>query len=172
MADNISGKLAYFCNSNTSEVLIDMGRQENVGKIAGFKKHVVNVDDLLIVKKNKYGRLYKYGSKVDERGCGKITVRVESGYVNADPNGQSGADDFPVIELRMLSRTILPRTAMGLCSVNDRMSNYFFGKCPDFWASKIETKLTNFDSINIKVTRKFEDNALNEKEVASEVVIN
>ena len=122
----------------------------------GYAPVTVNWGDLLILKPAGNSS-YKDGSKVDARRCGQIEVRIESGYVNPDINGQSGAEDFPVVELRMADRTILPRTSLQVCSLSDRMENYFFGPCPDNWANEIKTEERADGRLQITVVRKFSD---------------
>jgi hypothetical protein len=164
------GKLVYFCDKIHSAVLLDLGKQDTALKIPGYETNVVNWDDLLILKQRENSS-FKDSSRVDSRYCGQVDVRIESGYVNSDPNGQSGADDFPVVELRMGDRTILPRTGLQVCEQGDRMESYFFGKCPDAWASFIKTKEQPDGGLQISVTRKYLTPDDSEKQVSSSISI-
>jgi len=173
LAEDLSGKLMYFCDAKKSEVSINLDEQSSSLTKPGFIKKVVNWSNLLQLgpQKNGRGDPLKSGSKVAVRQCGMIQIRMESGFINDNIQGESGAFDFPVIELRIGERTVLSRTALESCSENDRRANIYFGACADNWAQSIRTKMLANGSLETEIKRKFDDKNDQPKEAIENHVI-
>jgi hypothetical protein len=157
LGEGLPDTISYFCNANRSEISIDMEEQSSSLKRDGFTKDTVNWGGLLEFgsEKNGRGEPLKSGSKIAISQCGMIQIRIESGFVNDDIEGQSGALDFPIIELRIGERTAVERTALEICSVDDRRANVYFGACPNYWAQSIKTRMQSDGSIEAEIKRQF-----------------
>ncbi|MQR00969.1 hypothetical protein [Glaciimonas soli] len=158
-SEDISDNLLYFCNAKKSEISIDLAEQSRTVTKPDFIKKTINWAKLLQLgpEKNGGGQPLKTGSKIAVRQYGMIQIRTESGFVNDNPQGESGAWDFPVIELRVAEKTVLQRTALDTCSANDKRANIYFGTCPGNWAQSIETKMLADGRVEVEVKRKFDD---------------
>lgn len=167
----LSDKILYFCNANKSEFSINLAEQSSTIKKKNYTKHWVNWAALLKLgpQKNEGGDLLKSGSKVAMRQCGMIQIKLESGFINDNIQGESGAVDFPVIELRIAERTVIPRTALDICVQNDKRANIYFGSCPDHWAQSIKTIALPDRHIKAVINRKFENHENIEKETTEAV---
>lgn len=153
---DVPANLLYFCNSKASSFTVDVDKQSKDTVKAGYKKRYVNwMLTTFGPAKNNSNELLRTGSRVVIRQCGEVQIRIEAGYLNDNIQGQDGAMDFPVIELRKGNQIILPKTALEECFVNDTRTKYF-GECPEKWAQSIQTHKVNRNSIEIKLRRKFE----------------
>lgn len=157
--EDLPDTISFFCNASKSEVTLNVEEQSPNLKKTGFKKETINWATLLEfgLEKNGRGQPLKSGSKIAVSRCGMIQIRIESGFINDDPQGQSGALDFPIIELRIGERTVLQRTALAVCSVNDKRANIYFGICPSYWAQSIQTRMLSDGSVEAELKRKYED---------------
>jgi len=124
-----------------------------------YSKHVVRWGTLLKVgpEKNQWGDPLRTGSRNASNKCGPFKVIFSSGFLNSNPQGELGAIDFPVVEIRKGNKVILEQTALELCDVNLSRYNYF-GECPDRWAKSIEVVPTS-SGHEVRVKRAFTDAA-------------
>ena len=173
LSDDSSGNILYFCNSRKSEIFISIDDHSVVPSNSGFLKKTINWLNLLQFgpETNGRGELLKAGSKVEAQQCGMFQIRIESGFINDNPEGESGALDFPIIELRIGERTVLQRTALEVCSVNDRRAKFYFGACPNYWAQSIATKMFSNGTVGVEIKRKFHDRRGQKKQITDKKLI-
>jgi hypothetical protein len=87
-------------------------------------------------QKNLHGEPLRTGSNTATRRCGPYTVRIKAGYLNTNPMGESGAIEFPVVDIMMNKAPVVPPTALNSCE--QAMPRYSaFGPCPEAWAQSI-----------------------------------
>ena len=93
---DLPNSILFFCNADKSEFSFSVDEQSTVLKKPGFNSQKVNWSKLLQLgpDKNGRGQPLKSGSKIAVRQCGMIQIRIESGFINDDPQGESGALDF------------------------------------------------------------------------------
>lgn len=135
----ISGVLVYICDSSMSHVMLET----NYIKSDHDKNIVESIDiDPLIVlsKEDARGMQYRTGTKVIERNCGNLKVKISGGYLNSNPNGMLGAITFPLIEIFHKNEKLLKKVPFGVCSYGQaNWGGYYdrLGKCPQDWFSSI-----------------------------------
>lgn len=171
--EDLPNTISYFCNEKNSEISIGAEEQSPNFTKPGFVKKTINWSKLLKMgpQKNGHGDPLRTGSKIAIRKCGMIQMRMESGFLNSNPQGESGAMDFLVIELRIAERTVLSRTALDECAENDERAKAYFGTCPNSWAQSIRTKKLANGSVEVEVKRKFENENYQTKETIENKLI-
>lgn len=156
-ADPVDNNLPVFCNRATGALYISGIAGQRPSTVAGFS--VLKIDWIALLnmgpEKNAWGDPLREGSRVAKLRCGPITVVYESGFLNSNPQGELGALDFPVIEIRKGKRVLLAKTALESCSIPlTRYSS--FGSCPEKWAESIEVKPSKYGH-TVEVTRSYTD---------------
>lgn len=156
-ADPVEGRLPVYCDKHTGTVFISGDPDARPAKPEQYDKQIVNWASLLKMgpQKNQWGDRLRSGSRTLHQRCGPITISFSSGFLNTNPQGELGALDFPVIEVRKGTKVLLNKTAMEQCSVG--LSRYtYFGSCPDSWAQRIEVVPAG-DGHEVQVRRVFSD---------------
>jgi hypothetical protein len=92
----------------------------------------VNTSQLtLSTEQDARGESLRIGSRRTSRSCGPFTIVLSSGWFNANPMGEMGADDFSVFELRLGGKRVLGPLALGSCGSGGRS----WGECPADWVT-------------------------------------
>ena len=162
VADPVEGKLPTYCNERSGEFFVSSGGDAPTNNAERYTKRKVDWASLLKVgpQKNQWGDPLRTGSRFKVVQCGKVSISFSSGFLNLNPQGELGALDFPVIQVKQGKRTLLPTTALEQCAIN--FSRYtYFGDCPDSWAQSIEVQLIG-SAYQVKVTRRYDDAQYNE----------
>ncbi|MEK8047963.1 hypothetical protein [Ideonella margarita] len=156
-ADPVEAVLATYCNVHTGEFFISAAGDAPPGDASRYSKQRVDWASLLKVgpRKNQWGDPLRSGSRTKVMRCGPTSISFSSGFLNANPQGELGALDFPVIQVRRANRTILPHTALEQCSVNSARYSHL-GECKSSWAQSLEGQLVG-GVYQVKVTRQYED---------------
>lgn len=154
-------KIAFFCDKQTGAFFISADSDEKPKIVGRFLRHVVNWAELLKTgpEKNGWGDLLRTGSAIKTHRCGPIEINFTSGFLNANPQGELGAFDFPVIELKKEKRVLLAQTAIAQCDASTERYNYF-GPCPSSWAKSIQI-MPAPESLSIEVKRLYIDEGYN-----------
>jgi len=150
--------VSYYCNAKTSSFFI-IAEDSEVSWPKGMRPNrSIQWSSLLKwgPQTNGSGDPLRTGSLVVNRQCGKLNIRFEGGYLNDNLQGQDGALEFPVIELTIDKRLVLPRTAIAECDASDTRTAYF-GPCPSEWAQSIQAVTKPVDKVNVTIKRKFVD---------------
>ena len=72
--------------------------------------------------------------------------------------------EFPVIELTLDKRLVLPRTAIDECADDQRTA--YYGACSSKWARSIQAAIQPDGKVNITIKRKyFDDNGDEQPEI-------
>lgn len=150
--------VSYYCNAKTSSFFIIAEDGEVTWPKGMRPNRFIRWSSLLKwgPQTNGRGNPLRTGSLVVNRQCGNLNIRFEGGYLNDNLQGQDGALVFPVIELMLDNRQVLPRTAIAECAVSDTRTAYF-GACPSEWAQSIQAVTKPVGRINVTVKRKFLD---------------
>jgi hypothetical protein len=166
MADDLPALIAYSCDPQRSEFSINAEAEIATDQIsaresdlrADHSKRTIQWRSLIKFgpKTNGRGDLLRTGTKTLTKSCGKLTIRFQGGYLNDNIQGQDGAVEFPVIDIRLGKRSLLGSTALNACDVNDSRTNYF-GACPAKWAVSVRTTQTSKNSLSVTVKREFSD---------------
>lgn len=67
------------------------------------------------------------------RFCGPFTFVFSSGWHNANPMGEMGADEFSVFEVQLAGKLALGPLALGTCDTGGRS----WGTCPSDWVTSL-----------------------------------
>jgi len=139
LADPVEPKVSFYCNQRSGALFISSLPTEQPSQPINYSKHSVSWISLLKMgpAKNNWGDPLRTGSHIATRRCGSITIKFSSGFLNSNPQGELGALDFPVIEIRQGKKVLLEKTALEQCAVGLSRYNYF-GECPGSWAQSIE----------------------------------
>lgn len=135
-----SNPLLIYCDPKANSVVLG---DTNLINIKNFLKKEVDWEELLVMSKSKNvrGELLKGGSKIGKIQCGNLKIAIKYGYLNPDFQGQSGADDFPIITIKNGNKIILPETALEACSQTEPRLGFFYkGKCPNDWATSVHVE--------------------------------
>jgi hypothetical protein len=169
LADPVDSKLPFYCDQRTGAFFISRNHDITSSRWDGKMKQAVNWIALLKTgpQKNGWGDPLRTGSRTRTEQCGPITVKFSSGFLNANPQGELGAMDFPVVEIRQGKHVLLKPTALEQCEVNSSRYTYF-GACPDNWAEHIEAAPEG-KGFRITVKRAFADTEYKDVERIDEV---
>ena len=162
VADPVEGILPIYCNEQSGEFFVSSDGDVPPNNADSFTKRKIDWASLLKVgpQKNQWGDPLRTGSRVKVVQCGKVSISFSSGFLNANPQGELGALDFPVIQVKQGKRILLPPTALEQCAIT--FSRYtYFGECPDSWAKSIEVQQIG-GTYQVKVTRRYDDAQYNE----------
>ena len=162
--DPVESKIAFYCDQQTGAFFISAVSADRPKVAKKLRKHVMNWAALLKIgpEKNGWGDPLRTGTTIKSERCGPIKVTFSSGFPNANPQGELGALDFPVIEISKGKQVLLKPTAIEQCDVNIPRFNYF-GQCPNSWARSIEVIPTP-EGLTIEVKRFYTDEDYNEVE--------
>lgn len=158
-AEGAQSPLPYDCNPRSGAMVIGQAQPQ-----PDFMRAKLDWIALLKVgpRKNQWGDPLRSGSRTASKTCGPITIRYSSGFLNTNPQGELGALDFPVIEIRHGQRLLLEATALEQCDVRTARYEYF-GACPARWASRIEV-VPVAAGFQVRVLRNYLDAEFNEAE--------
>lgn len=168
ISDEIQNNLMYFCNPEISSFIIDLGEQNSSYKKKSYIRNSINWEKLIVLGRamNERGDLLRHGSKTVIKKCGNITIEFKGGYLNENIQGESGAVEFPVLQLKVGQTTIIPFTPLEICSIEDKRAKTYYGECPEKWAKSVET--ISFNSlIQTTVKRNFYDENFHEHQSVS-----
>jgi len=162
--DPVESKIAFYCDQQTGAFFISAVSADRPKVAKKLRKHVMNWAALLKIgpEKNGWGDPLRTGTTIKSERCGPIKVTFSSGFLNANPQGELGALDFPVIEISKGKQVLLKSTAIEQCDVNIPRFTYF-GQCPNSWARSIEVIPTP-EGLTIEVKRLYIDEDYNEVE--------
>lgn len=132
-------KIAFYCDKQTGAFFVSAAPDEKPKIVGRLLRHVVNWAELLKTgpEKNGWGDPLRTGSAIKTHRCGSMKINFTSGFLNANPQGELGAIDFPVISIYKGKNALLAPTAIDQCDVNTSRYSYF-GPCPSSWAKSIE----------------------------------
>ena len=83
------------------------------------------------------GSAYRLPGPMRVQRCGRLTLRLRSAFLNANPEGELGVFEFPSVEILDGKRLLLARTGMAIC--DEPPSRWeVFGRCPQDFATAIE----------------------------------
>lgn len=138
LADEPPTTLDFHCNGRTGALFISAEANAAPGEPGQFIVRRIPWASLLKVgpQRNGHGTPLRSGSRVLRQACGPLTVEFASGFVNANPQGELGALDFPLVEIRRGRTILLPRTALEACEVTSARYQ-LIGPCPARWARSI-----------------------------------
>ena len=156
-ADEAASPLDFHCNRQTGALLISAEANAGPEDRSQFTVRRIPWATLLKVgpQRNGHGIPLRSGSRVARQRCGPLTVEFASGFLNANPMGELGALDFPVIEIRRGRTVLLPRTGLEACEATSGRFQQI-GPCPDRWARSIALAATD-GGYRITLKRAFTD---------------
>lgn len=161
-ADPVESELLFYCNQSSGAFFLSSDPAEQPSPSARYKKRSIDWTSLLKMgpQTNAWGDPLRSGSRKAIKKCGPITATFSSGFLNTNPQGELGALDFPVVEIRKGNKVLLAPTALEQCDIQLSRYNYF-GACPDSWAQLIEVLPTSGGHL-VQVKRVFTDEAYKE----------
>jgi hypothetical protein len=154
----------FYCKPASSEIFVSIKADDKPESAAQYVKKRVDWQKLLQVgpQKNGWGDPLRSGSRISKHRCGALTLTFASGFVNANPQGELGALDFPLVEIRQGRKLLLPQTALEPCAVS--VTRYgVFGECPRRWAESIDVA-SDEQGRRVRVKRVFSDEAYEDVE--------
>ena len=83
------------------------------------------------------GSAYRLPGPTRVQRCGRLTLRLRSAFLNANPDGELGVFEFPSVEILDGKRVVLPRTGLAICDLPPSRWDAF-GRCPRDFATAIE----------------------------------
>jgi hypothetical protein len=108
---------------------------------AGRYTERINTGDLIQYSpEDKKGNVVRTGSKTLKRECGIFKISIQGGFINEDPQGELGGDDFPFVEISVNQKSETAKIFIGECNANIRRYSYF-SECPSNWATYIEASI-------------------------------
>lgn len=154
----------FYCKPGSSELFVSIKPEDKPASAADYVKKRVAWQKLLRMgpQTNALGDPLRTGSRVSTQRCGTLTLRFASGFVNANPQGELGALDFPLIEISQGRKLLLPRTALEPCAVST-LRYTLVGECPGRWAERIEVGADE-EGRRVRVKRVFSDEAYDDIE--------
>lgn len=132
--------LAYICDEKSNWVFVaslaatdDIKSQRELGRKI---EEIATWSLIMVSPEDKKGNVLRTGSRVTSRNCGRFLVRISGGYLNSSPLGELGAIQFPIVEISVEDKLLLPRTALSVC--DSSISKYSaWGACPTSWAISV-----------------------------------
>ena len=83
------------------------------------------------------GSAYRMPGATRSQRCGRLTLRLRSAFLNANPEGELGVFEFVSVEILEGRHVVLPRTGLAIC--DDPPSRWtLFGRCPQDFATAVE----------------------------------
>lgn len=164
LADEVAPAIDLHCNPRTGDLFISAEADAGPEDRHRFTVRRIPWAALLKVgpQRNGHGIHLRSGSRVLRRTCGALTVEFASGFLNANPMGELGALDFPLVEIRRGRTTLLPRTGLEACEVTSGRFQ-LIGPCPERWARSIALTATD-GGYRITLKRAFTDAAYQDVE--------
>ena len=83
------------------------------------------------------GSAYRVPGKTRVQRCGRLQLRLRSAYLNANPEGELGAFEFPALEVFDGRRRVLARTGLAVCDPAPSRWEAF-GRCPADFAIVVD----------------------------------
>lgn len=143
----VDGTVEYYCNTKKSYFAFFA---DSPKLLKGIKKQIVEIYHLSITsKEDSLGNYMRLGSKKAIRQCGTIKATFESGYYNANIQGELGLMDYPLMSITVDGQKILNKNVLNLCS-----SSGFRMICPtDFSIQSIEVMKVSKNLYQISLTK-------------------
>lgn len=141
------GIVEYYCNAKKSYFAF----YADSPKIKqGYKKQKVEISPLLITsKEDSFGNYKRLGSKKAIHQCGTIKATFESGYYNANIQGELGLMDYPLMSITIDGKKILDKSVLNLCASGGARA-----VCPtDFSLQSIEINQISRNLYQIVLTK-------------------
>ena len=83
------------------------------------------------------GSPYRLPGPTRVQRCGRLTLRLRSAFLNANPEGELGVFEFPSVEILDGKQLLLARTGLAIC--DEPPSRWdVFGRCPQDFATAVE----------------------------------
>lgn len=102
--ESMEDPLTLVCDVERRFILVETRRQSDMSFFAslGYKTSEMEWSNLEITGDRSPDGDYSYrkGSRTRAQRCGDYEVKVEYGYLNANPMGRGGEERFPVVTLR------------------------------------------------------------------------
>ncbi|UCV09597.1 hypothetical protein [Dechloromonas denitrificans] len=142
-AENDDSDLYFICDKKISWVMLSLSSEQfDKQKRLNRETEKISISKLFqFTAEDDHGNIYRKGSSSTKRKCGEFQVTIKGGFLNANPNGELGAVEFPLIEITMNGRQVLAPVSLGQCETNIGRYNYM-SKCPDNWAVEISAGLS------------------------------
>ena len=113
------------------------------------------------------GSVYRAPGRTRVQRCGRLTLRLGSAFLNANPEGELGVFEFPAIELFDGPRRLLARTGLAICDLPPSRWEVV-GRCPADYAVAIDAAAATRDApARVRLVRAH--NAEDERTVARDV---
>ena len=132
--DAADGPLELRCDARGARMTLGDTALVSFGGEAKVTTHTIPWGSLVTVgrARNQFGDPLRTGSRTLTRRCGRLTLRFEGGFFNANVMGELGALEFPAVTVLVGGRVILPRT--GFCdppasrTLGDPLTSIFFSQ--------------------------------------------
>ena len=148
LAAETPAQLRYACHAHQSEFSIAAGPTD-AGNAGIPWSSLIRFGP----QKNDQGEPLRTGSRTRTASCGKLTLRFQGAYLQADP--QAGAA-FPLLEIRLGRRVLLRRSAIAVCDTRDPVATRL-GACASRWAVSVKTREFLKKAIKVTVQRQIRD---------------
>lgn len=134
----------YFCDAQRSSVIIGE-TSHRLGK--DYKPVSVDLGALVIHGKpdDAQGEVRRTGSQTASSPCGELTVSIQGGFYNANPQGEMGADNYAVVSIHQGKTLLVGPVAIGECEAGNPRYEVF-AQCPRQWAATVRVYATPHDS--------------------------
>lgn len=132
--------LLYSCQDAQVEMAAVASEKEAELKNAAYPVEKITSSNLILYQKEnyeEYQRVKRTGSRTLTRQCGDFTVMIRGGFFNANPMGELGAVEFPIVSLSFKGKPLVKEMGIGVCMKNHIISRYNRMPCPDNWATVI-----------------------------------
>jgi hypothetical protein len=155
-AEEDEPELLFACIPNSSRVVLSTdtsprsrGELENKKIYPVFEE--IKIHGLILRNEGREGRTSRVGSTTLQKKCGELTISIQGGYLNSNPDGELGATEYPLVEATFRGKQLLQKTSLGYCSTTFGRYNYMT-QCPNDWATEV-TLITDGSSKPFVVLR-------------------
>jgi hypothetical protein len=168
------GKVRLACDAAASSMEIgDWGAPESRGASRQAPSTIIDWHALIRMgpQKNQRGEPLRTGTRTVTHRCGLYTARIKGGYLSPNTSGESGAIEFPVVEVLMDRTLVVPPTALDRCEqALPRYEGY--APCPKGWALAMRVVWNAKErKTKVSIQRAYEDRAYEERTVIDELEV-
>jgi hypothetical protein len=138
-----SEQLLYVCNEKLSSVRLSLFSEDAEVLFAKASERDLYTERINTANLRKYsptdkeGNVTRTGSETLERKCGIFRIKIKSGFLNANPYGDLGAVNFPLVEISVNEKSKPTEISIGLCDENVKIYNNST-QCPSNWATDVK----------------------------------
>ena len=137
LADYTDGPPVFACDAAASRIAIWFEGRERPFDAAAAASELKVPPARASKHRTPGGSAYRLPGATRVQRCGRLTLRLRSAFLNANPEGELGIFEFPSVEILDGQRVVLARTGLAIC--DDPPSRWqVVGRCPQDFATAVE----------------------------------